>query len=480
MESACSVERGPIFTHARINQSPHKPSRATYSYLSTPVLSAKCANLLSLANSSSSAHRHVFPCTDGPLGPAVVTLTLTECFTKVESGRCRALAPCPSFQKLIRRKTSSVGRCYSEGACCISSRLVSFRALDLKCCGILDGVSRRAVHLDRKQSSTSAMLTMILSYRMQPQATVAQGSGQSRMGRRFSQPYGKRIPRGGYRHLCEASAQEDKGNTVPDDEKSDQNPSPVPKKDADSPGASPPESEPPESDWRSFRARLVVSEQQTSEIEETETSDGKATNNDLAGTLPKRWAHPILAPETGCVLIATDKIDGQQSFERSVILLLSPGSTNPREGPYGLILNRPLSCRIKDIKPKDRTLVKFFGNCQVHHGGPLDEDMFLLLHGTEGVKGYREVIPGVYYGAASGLEEIMRERRPLDYRFFFGYSGWSVDQLKKEIEQGLWCVAACSTDLITGHSAAGLWEEILLLMGGKYAELSKRPRRKHF
>ncbi|OAE20835.1 hypothetical protein AXG93_2964s1120 [Marchantia polymorpha subsp. ruderalis] len=330
------------------------------------------------------------------------------------------------------------------------------------------------------------MSTMILSYRMQPQETFAQGSGQSRMRRRSFQLYGKRIPRGGYRHLCEASAHEDKGNTVPDDEKSesssDQNPSPVPKKDADSPGASPPESEPPESDWRSFRARLVVSEQQTSEIEETETSDGTAaaTNNDLEGTLPKRWAHPILAPETGCVLIATDKIDGQQSFERSVILLLSPGSTNPREGPYGLILNRPLSCRIKDIKPKDRTLVKFFGNCQVHHGGPLDEDMFLLLHGTEGVKGYREVIPGVYYGAASGLEEIMRGRRPLDYRFFFGYSGWSVDQLKKEIEQGLWCVAACSTDLITGHSAAGLWEEILLLMGGKYAELSKRPRRKHF
>jgi putative transcriptional regulator len=106
--------------------------------------------------------------------------------------------------------------------------------------------------------------------------------------------------------------------------------------------------------------------------------------------------------------------------------------------------------------------------------------MFLLLHGTPGVKGYREVIPGVYYGAATGLEEMTKGNRLLDYRLFFGYSGWGVEQLKKEIDAGLWYVAASSTDLITGHSAAGLWEEILGLMGGKYSELGKRPRRRPF
>jgi putative transcriptional regulator len=52
--------------------------------------------------------------------------------------------------------------------------------------------------------------------------------------------------------------------------------------------------------------------------------------------------------------------------------------------------------------------------------------------------------------------------------------------LKKEIAAGLWCVAACSSDLIASASTAGLWEEVLQLMGGKYLELSKRPRRKHY
>ncbi|CAM6119382.1 unnamed protein product [Calypogeia fissa] len=276
---------------------------------------------------------------------------------------------------------------------------------------------------------------------------------------------GKARSRGRLPQLCEAIGQSGTGQPVPEEE----NPEPA------SEQASP---DPLEVDWRAFRAKLVVTESVSTSDETGTSSEEKEAGHSVP--LGTRWAHPILAPEAGCVLIATEKIDGQQSFERSVILLLSPGSSNPREGPYGLILNRPLSCRIKDIRPKDRTLVKFFGNCQVHHGGPLDEDMFLLLHGTPGVKGYREVIPGVYYGAANGLEEIMKGNHLLDYRFFFGYSGWGVEQLKKEIEAGLWFVAACSTDLITGHSAAGLWEEILLLMGGKYAELSKRPRRRHF
>ncbi|CAK9279028.1 unnamed protein product [Sphagnum jensenii] len=236
-------------------------------------------------------------------------------------------------------------------------------------------------------------------------------------------------------------------------------------------------SHPVEMDWRAFRAQLVQSEKPGNKSIGAEGSMKPAA---------KRWAHPILAPEAGCVLIATEKLDGQQNFERTVILLLSPGSNNPREGPYGLILNRPLLQRIKDIKPKDRAWVKHFGNCQAHLGGPMDTEVFLLLHGTSGIQGYQEVIPGVYCGTSEGLEPVAEFAKrgnrslPQGFRFFFGYSGWGTDQLKKEIAAGLWCVAACSSDLITSTSTSGLWEGVLQLMGGKYLELSKRPRRKQY
>ncbi|KAL2642632.1 hypothetical protein R1flu_010219 [Riccia fluitans] len=479
MELACSLEKGSMCTQARIIPRPHKPSRASHHVPCSSVspisksISVKCASIVD-SDTRAISYKDGF------------TRTFTECFIKAEVDRDRAPATSVSFKVQFGRKFSAQTRrgCKQCDSCQTlrSARVFSF-PLDLIYCAPGDSDRRGSVYLGKKQ-----VLSMVLRYSGNIEAAAAQRIWKNRICRtlsgleEFRAPIrGRRKQRGGYRHVCGASGQDDKGKREPDDDRGEGPSDPVSKKEGNSSGASQPQSE-PETDWRAFRARLVVSEQQqTSTRSETEsTQDNAADHDELAGPLPKRWAHPILAPETGCVLIATDKIDGQQSFERSVILLLSPGSTHPREGPYGLILNRPLSCRIKDIKPKDRTLVKFFGNCQVHHGGPLDEDMFLLLHGTEGVRGYREVIPGVYYGAASGLEEIMRGRRPLDYRFFFGYSGWSVDQLKREIDQGLWCVAACSTDLITGHSAARLWEEILMLMGGKYAELSKRPRRKHF
>lgn len=287
---------------------------------------------------------------------------------------------------------------------------------------------------------------------------------------------------------CEASK---KGNNNPQPTPPEEEPEP--KKEGDATRSSfPRPSLVPETDWRLVRARLVAGEQATSiNGPGTEVGEGVPTSDSLPSSgshgfypaVGKRWAHPILSPEAGAVLIASEKLDGMPNFERSVVLLLNGGPGWSKIGPYGLILNQPLPRRIKHVKPKDQALIRTFGACQVHVGGPLDTNKFLLLHATPGVKNFREVIPGVYYGSPDGLEpsaEMMRTKNtlPQDLRFFFGYSGWGTEQLNKEISMGLWHVAACSTDLITGVSNAGLWEEILLLMGGKYAELSKRPRRK--
>jgi putative transcriptional regulator len=66
--------------------------------------------------------------------------------------------------------------------------------------------------------------------------------------------------------------------------------------------------------------------------------------------------------------------------------------------------------------------------------------------------------------------------KPQDFRFFVGYAGWQLDQLREEIESDYWYVAACSSNLICGGSSESLWEEILQLMGGHYSELSRKPK----
>ncbi|KAK0575926.1 hypothetical protein LWI29_009247 [Acer saccharum] len=106
--------------------------------------------------------------------------------------------------------------------------------------------------------------------------------------------------------------------------------------------------------------------------------------------------------------------------------------------------------------------------------------MFLLKTGQSKLPGFEEVIPGLCFGARNSLDEaagLVKKGvlKPQDFRFFVGYAGWQLDQLREEIDSDYWYVAACSSDLICGGSE-NLWKEILQLMGGQYSELSRKPK----
>ncbi|KAK1323039.1 hypothetical protein QJS10_CPA02g00853 [Acorus calamus] len=233
-----------------------------------------------------------------------------------------------------------------------------------------------------------------------------------------------------------------------------------------------------QTDWRTFRANLIS--------QYPEKLDGGSASSDAkeaAKPLGSKWAHPIPNPETGCVLVATEKLDGVRTFERTVVLLLRLGNRDPREGPFGVIINRPLDKKIKHMKPTNLDLATTFADCSVLFGGPLEASMF-LLRTSEEKNPFEQVMPGVCFGARNSLDEAagLVKRgilRPHDFRFFVGYAGWQFDQLMDEIESGYWVVAACSANVIseaTEESSMGLWEEILQLMGGRYSELSRKPR----
>lgn len=199
--------------------------------------------------------------------------------------------------------------------------------------------------------------------------------------------------------------------------------------------------------------------------------------------LGSKWAHPLTSPETGCVLVATEKLDGVQTFERSVVFLLGSGTRHPQEGPFGVIINRPLHKKLKNMKPTNLHLATTFSECLLHFGGPLEASIFLLKSGRKKpVLDFEEVIPTLCFGSRNSLDEASAlvktgVFKPQDFRFFIGYAGWQLDQLREEIDAGLWHVAACSSNLIYGGSQnESLWEEILQLMGGSYSELSRKPK----
>lgn len=232
-----------------------------------------------------------------------------------------------------------------------------------------------------------------------------------------------------------------------------------------------------DSDWRSFRAKLVAGEQLLRpQVEEPSSSVDLDTVVDHPPliTIGDKWAHTIHEPEKGCLLIATEKLDGVHIFERTVILLLSTGPL----GPSGVILNRPSLMSIKETRSTALDIAGTFSDRPLFFGGPLEEGLFLVSPEGEGDDGvgksgvFDEVMKGLYYGTKEtvGCAAEMVKRNMIglgDFRFFDGYCGWEREQLRDEIRAGYWTVAACSPTVIGLGSvgSVGLWEEILGLMG---------------
>lgn len=228
-------------------------------------------------------------------------------------------------------------------------------------------------------------------------------------------------------------------------------------------------------DWRSFRARLVVGEQ-ASRLEEPSSlvDPDSAVDHPLPITIGDKWVHTIHEPEKGCLLIATEKLDGVHIFERTVILLLSTGPV----GPTGIILNRPSLMSIKETRSTVLDVAGTFSDMPLFFGGPIEEGLFLVNSPKGDDDGvvktglFEEVMKGLYYGTKEsvGCAAEMVKRNAVaveDFRFFDGYCGWEKEQLRDEIRAGYWTVAACSPSVIglTSVGSVGLWEEIIGLMG---------------
>lgn len=226
-----------------------------------------------------------------------------------------------------------------------------------------------------------------------------------------------------------------------------------------------------ESDWRYFRARLVARERASrSEVPSALVDLDTVVDHPKPVTIGDKWAHEIHEPEKGCLLIATEKLDGVHIFERAVILLLSTGPL----GPSGIILNRPSLMSMKESKSTVLDVAGTFSDRPLYFGGPLENETF-LVGGDDAVARsgvFEEVMKGLYYGTKEsvGCAAEMVKRSVVgvgDFRFFDGSCGWEKGQLNDEIRAGYWAVAACSPSVIGLGSVGsiGLWDEILGLMG---------------
>ncbi|KAI3890577.1 hypothetical protein MKX03_036125 [Papaver bracteatum] len=197
-------------------------------------------------------------------------------------------------------------------------------------------------------------------------------------------------------------------------------------------------------DWRSFRAKLVSREGSskpagTSNLmmnhKPVEEHHAHATNEDS-------WAHILQEPEQGCLLIATEPLDGINILKGTVILILSIDS----KFSTGMILNKPSSMTISTV------IDKMDG--PLYFGGPLDEK--LVLASLRKNSGDDEILARrLYYGTKQEslccLDEMVKRNEIVveDFRVFEGYCKWINKILRDEIRTGHWKVIACSSNIFT-------------------------------
>lgn len=202
-----------------------------------------------------------------------------------------------------------------------------------------------------------------------------------------------------------------------------------------------------------------------------------------------RWAHPLPHIETGCVLVANEKLGGV--FHQTVVLVIEH---NDVTGSTGIVINRPLSGDLNKVASTtesnvDLSLKLAFNASPVTYGGPVMQEEYSILHGYGEVEGSKKIAPGIFVG---GSEKLMAEVRktsmnPDEVLFVKGHAAWVPNQLSREVTKGVWYPASVSSDFILryagapiteGDNTVDLWADILSCLGGTYADIAEEHSKK--
>ena len=134
-----------------------------------------------------------------------------------------------------------------------------------------------------------------------------------------------------------------------------------------------------------------------------------------------------LAP--GILLIA-DPFLKDPNFLRTVVFLCE----HKDEGSFGFVLNRQYENSLDELIPELEG-----HKIPVYYGGPVQLDSIHFVHQYPNeIPGGQEVIKGVYWGG--DFEAVVNFIKKGDFdsnkiRFYIGYSGWTENQLKEEMNE---------------------------------------------
>jgi len=176
-----------------------------------------------------------------------------------------------------------------------------------------------------------------------------------------------------------------------------------------------------------------------------------------------------LEPTKGKLLVAEPSILTDSSFNRSVVLLTSHGT----DGSVGFIFNKPLDLSISDLLPE------IDSDFPIFNGGPVAKNNLYFVHNIpELIPSSQKISKDIYWGGNFEILKQLLVNNELfnkDIRFFLGYSGWSSEQLKEELEIDSWIVTKNNYKNIFTIKHHAIWKDELMRVGGEYQIWANAP-----
>lgn len=175
--------------------------------------------------------------------------------------------------------------------------------------------------------------------------------------------------------------------------------------------------------------------------------------------------------EPGCILLSQPFMD-DNIFKRTVCLLCAH---NKEEGSFGFILNKPTTYKLGDFVEN----LSHIDNT-IYYGGPVGNDTLYFIHDNSlEIEGALKIKDGIYWGGdyeSLQLKLMTNKEAHKKIKFFIGYSGWSIGQLRKEIIENSWIIGNGKPSYIYSEHN-NLWKTIMNDMGDLYQHLANLPER---
>lgn len=130
-------------------------------------------------------------------------------------------------------------------------------------------------------------------------------------------------------------------------------------------------------------------------------------------------------------------------------------------GHIGVILNRPTKLSLTSLFPEHAPSKQVAE--PVRYGGPFSTGALVAV--VKGDKnpgaGTLPLMKDLFIAFRAATIDKVIEETPNEARYFMGYVAWRPNELKSEIDKGLWSVVPASKDTIFQKDLSGLWEELL-------------------